>query len=157
MEMKIDYRRLEMIRETKALLEILERPRPEPLDFPNRHLDHVIEAAPRQTLFGLIAEGPVGYLRRSGFRPGLPGEIVMMQHDIPIYPPGEYSQDFVADQTYHLRQIPGFQGLPDRPGHRLDRCFNRLEQERLNPGTAMRLDPRGRNLRRGDPEFQIRR
>jgi len=94
-----------MVRETYALLNTFANPRPTLHDFPNRHTNYLINTAPKTTLFGLITEENEGYMRRTGYRPGVPSNALTMPIPLPIYRQETYSDQFILNYTGLLNRL----------------------------------------------------
>ena len=97
-----------MLRETISLLQLILGPLPDQRNHPNPGFYHMVHSAPRTTLFGLLAEGDLGYMRRTSYRPGLPPLTARSTVPLPLHPVEEYTDFFVRSHYRTLRNDPAF-------------------------------------------------
>jgi len=115
-------RRNEMVRETYSLLEAFASPRPCLHDFPNPHTNYLINTAPRTTLFGMITEENEGFMRRTGYRPGVPCSAHTTAFPIPIYRMETYTDNFIMNYSGVLarQSLAKHQVFPLQNPYKLD-------------------------------------
>ena len=135
-------RRAEMIRDTYQLMELLEGPLPRFREVPSEGFWHLVESAPRMTVFGMISEADDGYMRRTGWRPNITTPDYYSLYPIPILHRREYTDDFLSRER--LRQMVAAGRGPSMGASSAETSHDQGRDEQQNPEPGQEQGSRSR-------------